>query len=376
MSHAHASTADAQATMRSILQRIATGPELSKDISRDEARLGMRLVLDGAVDPVQAGIFLIALRMKRETDEEFKGVLDAILEATGRVSAAVDDLVDIADPYDGFNRNLLVSPFLPALLAALGIASVTHGTASVGPKFGATHAAVLRAAGVAVDGGVAEAAVRIGNPAVAWSYVDQSAFCPRLHALRRLRELIVKRPAITTVEVLAGPVRARSRTHLMTGYVHKPYPRIYAMLARHAGFDSALLVRGIEGGVLPSLRQSGKLWRYTGQGMETDADVQPGDIGIHSELRSVPLPEGLPGFSRKTHEVGARFDPLSIAQASAEAGMAALAGSPGPARDALVYGAALCQWHLGRAASLPAAAELAREALDGGRAMRHLEAAR
>ena len=32
--------------MRSILQRIATGPELSKDISREEARAGMRLVLE------------------------------------------------------------------------------------------------------------------------------------------------------------------------------------------------------------------------------------------------------------------------------------------------------------------------------------------
>ena len=37
-------------TMRSILQRIATGPELSKDISMNEARLGMNAILDSAVD--------------------------------------------------------------------------------------------------------------------------------------------------------------------------------------------------------------------------------------------------------------------------------------------------------------------------------------
>jgi uroporphyrin-III C-methyltransferase/precorrin-2 dehydrogenase/sirohydrochlorin ferrochelatase len=35
--------------------------------------------------------------------------------------------------------------------------------------------------------------------------------------------------------------------------VHKPYPRIYALLARHAGFDSALIVRGVEGSVIPLL---------------------------------------------------------------------------------------------------------------------------
>ncbi|MGH8658897.1 MAG: anthranilate phosphoribosyltransferase, partial [Gammaproteobacteria bacterium] len=51
--------------MRSIIQRIATGPELSKDISREEAQAGMRSILEGKIDPVQAGIFLIALRMKR-----------------------------------------------------------------------------------------------------------------------------------------------------------------------------------------------------------------------------------------------------------------------------------------------------------------------
>ena len=31
-----------QQTMYSIIQRIATGPDLSKDISEEEARLGMR----------------------------------------------------------------------------------------------------------------------------------------------------------------------------------------------------------------------------------------------------------------------------------------------------------------------------------------------
>jgi len=34
-------------TMTSIIKRVATGPELSKSISYDEARAGMRLVLDG-----------------------------------------------------------------------------------------------------------------------------------------------------------------------------------------------------------------------------------------------------------------------------------------------------------------------------------------
>jgi len=65
--------------MKSIIQRIATGPELSKDLDFDETKAGMQAILRGEIDDVQSAIFFIALRMKRETEEENKGVLAAIL---------------------------------------------------------------------------------------------------------------------------------------------------------------------------------------------------------------------------------------------------------------------------------------------------------
>jgi anthranilate phosphoribosyltransferase len=144
MSQAFAHT-DPQKVMHSIIQRIATGPELSKDISQEEAYLGMKAILDGQIDPVRAGIYFIALRMKRETMDEFKGILDAILEATQRVTAEVDEVVDIADPYDGYNRCLPAAPFLPALLAELGVPAVNHSLDAVGPKYGVTARHVLQA---------------------------------------------------------------------------------------------------------------------------------------------------------------------------------------------------------------------------------------
>jgi anthranilate phosphoribosyltransferase len=68
------------------------------------------------------------------------------------------------------------------------------------------------------------------------------------------------------VEVLARPIHGRRSTYRVTGYVQKPYPPIYALLARHAGYDSALLVRGVEGGVIPSLRQTGVCFNYRHMG--------------------------------------------------------------------------------------------------------------
>ncbi|MFP5410902.1 MAG: anthranilate phosphoribosyltransferase, partial [Gammaproteobacteria bacterium] len=149
--HTDTLPSDPRLLMRSIIQRIATGPDLSKDISRTEAHLGTKAIIDHLIDPVQVGIYFIALRMKRETQDENRGVLDAVLETTRRVTAEVDEVVDIGDPYDGYTRCLPAAPFLGPLLAELGVHVVSHGLDKVGPKYGVTVHHVLEAAGVPVN---------------------------------------------------------------------------------------------------------------------------------------------------------------------------------------------------------------------------------
>lgn len=356
--------------MRSVIARIATGPELSKDIPREEARQAMRLVLDGAVDPVQAGIFLIALRMKRETDEENEGILQALLETTHQAVAPVDDVVDIADPYDGFNRTVPASPFLPALLAACGVPAVSHGVQSMGPKYGVTHRQVLAAAAVPVDLGPDACAARVGDARIGWAYIDQKTFNPKLYALAGLRALIVKRPALTTAESLLGPIRGRLRTHLVTGYVHKAYPRVYALLARHAGFQSALIVRGVEGGVIASLRAAGKAFRFWERGPEEAVDFSPADLGVDQAILAPAVP-GRDAGDGKDEDARAVGN-AEVTRLAVEAGLAALAGRPGPTRDSLICGAALCLWHLRRADSLHDAAARVRRVLDSGAALERI----
>ncbi len=361
-----AADADLQSTMRSIIQRIATGPELSKNISEEEARLGTAAIFEDKVDPVRAAIFFIALRMKRETPEENRGVLDAILDYTQRVTAEVDELVDLADPYDGYNRSLPASPLLPPLLAACGVPCVSHGLDSVGPKFGITHRHVLAAAGAPVDLTPQQAAQRLSDPALGWSYVDQAQFCPRLHGLVPLRQQMIKRPVLTTVEVLAKPISGRQKTHFVTGYVHKPYPPVYAMLARHAGFDSALIIRGTEGGVIPSLRQAGKYFYYHDKGEEQGVEVDPGSIGIAQEVRAVPLPDDLPPAEERGDGIALSVNVQAAARAAAEAGLAALRGEQGATYDSLLYAASMILQHVGKHPSLQAAAEQVRAVLDSG----------
>ncbi len=355
---------DLHTLMHSVIQRIATGPELSKSISTEEARLVTQAILDGEVDPVQAAIFFIALRMKRETPEENAGVLSAIRSATHEVTADVDDVVNLVDPFGGFNKCLPASTFLPAVLAECGVNSVILGLESVSPKFGITHNQILRRHGISVDLTPEDAASRIVDPDIGWAYLDQSQFCPKLHALVGLRNMMVKRQVLTTVEVLAKPVTGSERTHFVTGYVHNPYPPKYAALARHAGFDSAVLIKGVEGGVVPSLRQPASVYSYTGGADLQRLELEPKELGIAQDVRMTPIPEAV-----VPDGIGQGVDWTQVIAATIDAGIAALRGEHGPTYDALVYASAIILHHLGRVKSMEQGARLVRNVLDSGHAL-------
>lgn len=359
--------------MRSAIAKVATGPEYSKDLSFDEAKAAMDFVLSAENDPVQTAVFFIGLRMKRETDDENKGILQSIKDTAITAQANVDELVDIADPYDGHARGLPMSAFIAPVLAANGVPAVCHGLDYVGPKYGITQHNVLKAAGVKVDLTPAEAAKQIENNQYGWAYVDQAAFAPRLHDLVPFRTRIIKRQVLTTVEVLVKPITARNKTHLLTGYVHKAYPPIYAELARFSGYDSAMIVRGVEGGVIPSLQQPGKLWSYHDLGQETAVELDPATLGFEANTRAVPLPKDIPELENQGASIIKPFDTEIAAQRAAEAGLAALKGEKGPAYNSLVYASSITLHHLGKADSLTAAADMVRKTLDSGKALAHLQ---
>tara|TARA_B100001013_G_scaffold65569_1_gene34263 strand:+ start:400 stop:1641 length:1242 start_codon:yes stop_codon:yes gene_type:complete len=350
--------------MRQFLQQIATGPALSKDLSATDARSGMEYILDGRADEVQAAIFLIALRMKRETIAELHGVLQALLARTRTIEVDVPDLIDIADPFDGYVRGVPIAPFLPPLLAACGVQTVSNGVSSMGPKYGITAHRVLGAAGCPVGLTLESAASQIADNDIGWSYVDQSQACPALYRLLELRTRIVKRPCLTTLEVLLGPMRAK-RTHLMTGYVHKPYPPIYTELARLAGYSSAMVVRGIEGGVIPSLNQASKYFSYQDGMPDEEIRLDPKTAGVISVTRTVPWPVDKERL--ESHD--------GLVNYCVEQGLSALGGEAGPFREGLLYSASLCLLHLGRAPDWATARVCATKALDSGEGLARFQRA-
>jgi anthranilate phosphoribosyltransferase len=378
------------------LKRIATGPKMSKPLSIEQAQDGMRLILEGAVSDVQAAIFLVALRMKRETDDENRGILSALRESTLWANASVPELVEIADPYDGFNRHPPLSPFLLPLLAACGLPAISHGCESVGPKFGVTHRQIFQQAGVPVDLTPIAAAARLADPEIGWAYLDQSIFCPSLYRLIELRRLMVKRPCIATLEKMCGPVRAR-KNYLFIGYVHPGYEWEIPLSARHAGYHGCCAVKGVEGGILLPMNKEITAYVYTDGGEIGPVLLNPKEAGVETTIRSIPIPtkttsESLPFVIPLPFPTGVVDSPPAeglfaavgqrpkmenhqLAAASVQIGMEALSGK-GPSRDALVFSASALLYAIRKFPCLSDAASVVCDRIDSGAALSHFKKGR
>ncbi len=360
--------------LRSCIQRVCTGPEYSKDLPFEDAKRAMDFILSGKADPVQISVLLVGLRMKRETDAENKGMLQAILDNTAMAKADVEHVIDVADAYNGQVRGLPAIAFLPAVLAACGLNAVSHGVESVGPKFGITASRVLQAAGLSVELSTQAAARQVENAAVGWAYVDQKAYCKPLYDLIPLRTIIVKRTLITTLECIIGPVRGKQTT-LLTGFVHKAYPPVYLSLARLAGFDHAIIVRGVEGGVIPSLQQPAKVHYFDNQGEDHVDEVTAASIGMSHSTRATPLPKDIPLAEDIFAQDKPPFDIDAAVKATLDAGLSALENKEGTTRDALIYIAAITLLRSGKASDLQQGAKMAREAISSGAALKRFQSA-
>jgi len=336
------------------IRKVATGPHLSKDLSQDEAYAATLEILNGEAEPVRAAIFFIAMRMKRETNEENLGILQALQAITVQQHTEVDDLLIFADPYNGFNRHCPVTAFLPAVLAASGLATISQGVFEMGPKFGVTHAQVLTLAGYNIEQTVADANQAVNQSQIGWAYVDQAQASSKLFALQELRTQMIKRPSLATLEKMIMPLKAKHRTHLAIGFVHKEYPAILAWLADAFGYDSAFIARGLEGGIVPTLR-----------------DVSNNHQLLNGEMLACSLDPKQFGIEQDTR--GVKVDDVVTDERTLDEGLQALSGQTGPAYDSLVFGAAIALWHVGLFSSQAKAADHVRSTINSGKAKAHFD---
>ena len=104
----------------------------------------------------------------------------------------------------------------------------------------------------------------------------------------------------------------------------------------------------------------------------TEIEIHPEKINIQQNVRAVPLPD-LPPAKNIGDDTATKLDIDQLAKHAAEAGLSALAGQQGPARDSLIYSGAIMLSHMGLEKNIQDAADRIRSAIDSGKALTHFQ---
>ena len=332
----------------------------------EEVRGALGAMLAGEVRPSLMAAFLIGQRMNIEDEEEVRAHLDAVRQPEEVLPINVDSLLHFGQPFDGAVRYFRPTLFVATVRAALGRATVLHGVAEMPPKRGVTEEGVLAALGARVDLPLAAAGRCIEDPDVGFAYVSQREYAPHAYALRHLRTHIAKRPPWATTEKAQQLFAGAAWNGMVAGFYHAGYEDKLLGLMQGRGLDAGLVIKGEEGSSHYGLRLGKPSdarrkainyvqgFRRVGDRLETVAcDVDPREYGFCYEQSPRPA------------EVSAR--------AFAALGVAALKGERGPVYDRIVLNAGLIDYYLGLSASAEEGLAEAREAMDSGRALAHLE---
>jgi anthranilate phosphoribosyltransferase len=234
------------AGFRAVIKAVGTGPRGSRALTFDEARAATAALLAGEVSPVQAGAFLIAMRIKGETPAELAGVAQALRDAARSVAPdhppGGRPVVACAGAYDGMNETPHLSLAAAVLAAAAGARVVVHCGARLGPKRGTTPADVLVALGGPLRPKPAESLAMLERSDVA--VVHAGAAIPGWDALAVIRDEIGLRGPLHTAEKLVDHLGA---TRFVVGHTHSSYrERILGALGL-LGAQRSVAVRGMEG---------------------------------------------------------------------------------------------------------------------------------
>lgn len=235
---------DPQTEMEQSLKKLAN----RMDLEAAECANGVAFLLALSSSEVYKAAFLQGLRVKRESDSENLALFSKLFELAPRKTLDEFDsvLVDLSDPYDGMTRHAHLSFLVGIVLSAMGVPVVLHSTEGLGPKYGKT----------VLDYCDSKRVLNLETGALALSEVgvailDQKEVFPELHAIKRMRNEMRKRPFLATVEKMLMPLRSPSKNILVTGYVHKAYKTaIPKMVVDHGIYDEIFLVKGVEGSVL------------------------------------------------------------------------------------------------------------------------------
>ncbi len=316
--------------MQGYLAKIAAGPRMSKDLTEEEAEDALSLILHGSVSLVRSGVFLIAARMKLETIPEIIGYWRALNKTTVRHSLRFDRLLQVADPFDGFNRLPYFGFYTLPVIAALGLPVYGHSSGPQPPKLGTTFEKLLRDQYGIANTTYAKRLELLQK--FGFGFLSTEHCNPALHRLDSLRVEIVKRPIIATLEKMLLPVSVKTGgNYLASGYFHKGYEVAMMQVAKISSFDKTIVGNGAEGTTLFGVHKTAKIWIESGEENPEEQKVDVQSLFDAETARTIA----------STYE-NCKNQPYDLAQL-AKWGESALADGSGPAAPLIAcQSATLC----------------------------------
>ncbi|MEQ9021681.1 MAG: anthranilate phosphoribosyltransferase [Pseudomonadales bacterium] len=245
-----------------------------QNLSIDEMREAMTMIMTGQATDAQIGGFLVALRMKGETVEEITGAAQVMRELVTPVSLDVDNLIDTCgtggDGWKIFN----VSTAGAIVTAASGAHVAKHGNRSVSSKSGSAD--LLEAAGVRLDLNAEQVARCVKEKGVGFM------FAPAHHGAMKYAIGPRKELATRTIFNLLGPLtNPASAPNQVLGVYAKHLLRPIAEVLQNLGSRHVMVVHSEDG--LDEISIAGKTFvAELHGGAISEYEIAPEDFGLET----------------------------------------------------------------------------------------------
>ena len=323
------------------------GIAATRPLTRAEAEAAFGALFEGEGTPAQMGGFLMALRTRGETVDEYAAAA-TVMRAKCNAVVAPEGAMDIVGTGGDGKGTLNISTATAFVVAGAGVVVAKHGNRNLSSKSGAADALTEMGLNVMVGPDVVERCLRDAGI----GFMMAPMHHPAIRHVMPVRAELGTRTIFNILGPLTNPAGVKRQ---LTGAFSPALIRPMAETLLALGTDRAWLVHGGDGTDEISIAAPTKVAAVEG-GLVREFEVHPEDAGL-----PVHPFEAIMGGT-----------PAENAQAF----RALLDGAQGAYRDAVLLNAAAALVVAERSATLKDGVEMARSAIDSGAARAKVEALR
>jgi anthranilate phosphoribosyltransferase len=311
-----------------------------QDLSADQMRAIMRLIMSGGATDAQIGGFLIALRCKGESIDEIAAAAEVMRELAGKVPVRCEHLIDTCGTGGDGANTFNISTTCAFVVAAAGGRVAKHGNRSVSSSCGSAD--VLEAAGVNLDLTAEQVARCVNEIGVGF------LFAPKHHGAMKYTIGPRREMGVRTLFNLLGPLsNPAGAPNQLIGVFGKEWLEPLAQVLKKLGSRHVLVVNADDGLDEISIASATSV-----------AELKDGEVMTYTVA---PEQFGLQRADIAELAVDGTASSLAMVES-------VLDNRPGPARDIVALNAGAAIYAADLADSLTAGVEKARQVIAGGAA--------